>query len=77
MLKDGEQLKHPWGHATMHSGSGWRASDMIVVVRAYVVAHERYKTPDGEGRYLFPTDMPCVILDNLNACFDDTKKGQD
>eukprot|EP00972_Heterocapsa_arctica_P087741 12939811-Heterocapsa_arctica.AAC.1 len=67
MLITGEQLAHPWGHATMHSGSGWKASDFIVAVKACTVEYDRYKTPDGDGIYLFPTDMPFVILDNLNA----------
>eukprot|EP00972_Heterocapsa_arctica_P072459 10700629-Heterocapsa_arctica.AAC.1 len=67
MLVTGDQLKHPWGKATMHSSSGWTPLEMITVVKAYIVAHERCKTLDGDGTYRFPTDMPCVVIDNLNA----------
>eukprot|EP00972_Heterocapsa_arctica_P071738 10596598-Heterocapsa_arctica.AAC.1 len=71
------QLKHPWGKATMHSQSGWTPKEIITVVKAYIVLHQRFMTLDGDGIYRFPTDMPCVVIDNLNACFLDGQKGKD
>eukprot|EP00972_Heterocapsa_arctica_P097232 14344766-Heterocapsa_arctica.AAC.1 len=54
----------------MLCGSGWTAEDYLTAARALVKENEKFKTPDGDGRYLFPTGMACVDLDNLNACFD-------
>eukprot|EP00972_Heterocapsa_arctica_P030161 4443033-Heterocapsa_arctica.AAC.1 len=51
MLVTGDQLKHPWGKATMYSSSGWTPLEMITVVKAYIVTHERCKTLDGDGTY--------------------------
>eukprot|EP00972_Heterocapsa_arctica_P028866 4247406-Heterocapsa_arctica.AAC.1 len=56
-MTEGAQLNHAWAHATMQCGSGWQAADFLTVLQAYVEANARYKTPDGDGRYLFPTDM--------------------
>eukprot|EP00972_Heterocapsa_arctica_P015486 2279932-Heterocapsa_arctica.AAC.1 len=53
-----EQLKYPWGKATIHSSSGWTAKDMTVVVKSYVETHTHLMTPDGNGGELFPTHMP-------------------
>eukprot|EP00972_Heterocapsa_arctica_P014134 2082313-Heterocapsa_arctica.AAC.1 len=76
MLVDGTQLAHPWAFATMHCGSGWTAADFLTALQSYVKVNEKFKTPDGNGRYLFPTSMPCAVFDNLNACFDNQQKGQ-
>eukprot|EP00972_Heterocapsa_arctica_P019919 2938371-Heterocapsa_arctica.AAC.1 len=32
-------------------------------------------TADGSGKLLFPSHMPCVIIDNLNACFKTEGRG--
>eukprot|EP00972_Heterocapsa_arctica_P068469 10116209-Heterocapsa_arctica.AAC.1 len=32
-------------------------------------------TPDGKGGLLFPAHIPCIVFDNLNACFRTEGKG--
>eukprot|EP00972_Heterocapsa_arctica_P101217 14920624-Heterocapsa_arctica.AAC.1 len=74
MLCKGDQLAHPWSQAEMLCGSGWTAADFLIAAKAFVKENEKFKTPDGNGKYLFPVGMPCVVLDNLNACFDERTK---
>eukprot|EP00972_Heterocapsa_arctica_P031336 4614634-Heterocapsa_arctica.AAC.1 len=61
----------------MQSNSGWTATDMLVVVRAFIEQYAHMMTPDGGGGLLFPSHMPCIIIDNLNACFNNNLKGHD
>eukprot|EP00972_Heterocapsa_arctica_P038698 5702442-Heterocapsa_arctica.AAC.1 len=56
----------------MVNGSGWTAKDMIGPVKTFVEKFKQKRTPDGGGNLLFPADMPCVVFDNLNACFQDS-----
>eukprot|EP00972_Heterocapsa_arctica_P108485 15976583-Heterocapsa_arctica.AAC.1 len=48
---------------------------MTVAVRAYIASHVSKMTPDGSGKLLFPSHMPCVVIDNLNACYKEEGKG--
>eukprot|EP00972_Heterocapsa_arctica_P008558 1248048-Heterocapsa_arctica.AAC.1 len=74
MLCKGEQLAHPWSTAEMICGSGWTAKDWLVGIKAFIKENDKFKTPHGNGKYLFPVSMPCIVLDNLNACFDERSK---
>jgi hypothetical protein len=68
-------VKYKWEHATLMSGSGWTAKEMTQVVKTFIESWGQKKTPDGGGNLLFPADMPCVVFDNLNACFAQQGKG--
>eukprot|EP00972_Heterocapsa_arctica_P034155 5027869-Heterocapsa_arctica.AAC.1 len=54
----------------MICGSGWTATVWLVGIRAFIKENDKFMTADGNGKYLFPVNMPCIVLDNLNACFD-------
>eukprot|EP00972_Heterocapsa_arctica_P090435 13339940-Heterocapsa_arctica.AAC.1 len=47
-------IKHPWAKATMQSYSGWTATDMLGVVKAFIAEYAHMMTPDGKGGLLFP-----------------------
>eukprot|EP00972_Heterocapsa_arctica_P031796 4685273-Heterocapsa_arctica.AAC.1 len=46
---------------------------MTDVVLTFIKTYGHKKTPDGGGKLLFPSDVMCVVFDNLNACFGEGK----
>eukprot|EP00972_Heterocapsa_arctica_P049170 7237194-Heterocapsa_arctica.AAC.1 len=71
-----DPLKYKWDHAQITNASGWTAMEMLGPVKAFVEAHKHEQTPDGGGGHLFPANMPCIVFDNLNACFQDKGSGK-
>eukprot|EP00972_Heterocapsa_arctica_P068492 10119485-Heterocapsa_arctica.AAC.2 len=54
--------------------SGWTPTEWLVGIKAFIKANDKFMIPDGNGKYLFPLTMPCVVIDNLNSCFDEKSK---
>eukprot|EP00972_Heterocapsa_arctica_P083615 12321858-Heterocapsa_arctica.AAC.1 len=52
---------------TIHATSGLHHRHWIDHLDTLIKEKRKFMTPDDDGNYRFPSDMPCVVFDNLNA----------